>query len=92
MIRIKDGPLKVLDEELKPFQVFPAANQSELKFGISAFRWILLLGREIIELLLHLVNLSLQIRHLVFRRIKMNATMTKGSKNTDISLIRKKGK
>ena len=29
------------DKELKPLQVFPDANQSELKFKISAFRWIL---------------------------------------------------
>ena len=73
---MKNCPLELLDEELKPLQIFPAANQSELKFLISAFRWILLLCREIIELLLHLVNLSLQVRHLVFSRIKMNATMT----------------
>ena len=92
VIRMKDGPLKLLDEELKPLQIFPAANQSELKFLISAFRWILLLCREIIELLLHLVNLSLQVRHLVFRRFRMTATMTKVQRTQILPQSGKKAK
>ena len=64
---MKDCPLELLDEELKPLQVFSAGNQSKLKFlqgQVFLNFLILLLGREVVELLLHLVNLPLQVGHL----------------------------
>ena len=39
------------------------------------FDCILLLAGEIVELLLHLVDLSLQVGHLAFRRIKITLVL-----------------
>ena len=62
---MQNGPLELLDKELKPLQVFPAGNQWK-PHRFELFDWILLLAGEIVELLLHLVDLSLQVGHLIF--------------------------